>query len=372
MNKDSPFYIASFDGGGVRGLASLEFTLKFEEHMKKMDNTFKIYEFFDMFAGTSAGGILAGLIAYGKMEMSDISKVYGTKALKEIFKQSCWDRVFGRFQDKPVYDGKAKTRILKEALGPVKFNDPIPGTHVVIPTFDLVHRARIFYSGDPENGNITAANVIDATSAAPTYFPGVRIKDSICVDGGIIANNPTMCAITQAKKILAKRGTPERNIVVVNFGTGSYQREVNLNDAKNYGGIQWLFNDIISLPYDESLVQEQAEMSTNVSYMRICGPLNDIDKTLDNTKDDHLQELIKLGQAWWYEFSDKLMEHLRNHPFIKKHNLIQSYLGEATEDLKNIKKSSNSANEKLESIPRSLYKRRTMPPLPKIPGSVNS
>jgi len=60
---------------------------------------------------------------------------------------------------------------------------------------------------------------VDASSSVPAYFPCVKIKHSNkknrplasdwFIDGGMVANNPTICAIARARKIL---GPSQRNI----------------------------------------------------------------------------------------------------------------------------------------------------------------
>ena len=53
--------ILSLDGGGVRGILTLQLLKKLEEVAGA-----PCYEFCDLVAGTSTGAIIAGLIAFGK------------------------------------------------------------------------------------------------------------------------------------------------------------------------------------------------------------------------------------------------------------------------------------------------------------------
>jgi len=55
-----------------------------------------------------------------------------------------------------------------------------------------------------------------ATSAAPRYFPAVRVDGHRLIDGGVWANNPSVVAITEAVSML---GVPLRDIRVLNVGT---------------------------------------------------------------------------------------------------------------------------------------------------------
>ena len=43
---------------------------------------------------------------------------------------------------------------------------------------------------------------VQATAAAPSYFPSVRFQGEEYVDGGLVANNPTSIALHQAKDLV--------------------------------------------------------------------------------------------------------------------------------------------------------------------------
>lgn len=310
--KRQPFYILSCDGGGVRSLATAHFLLAFEKHMKTIDPDFKIYEFFDMYAGSSAGAILLSLSVYGQKEMSDLVEIYHPKILKKIFARSFLDSVFGKCQAKPLYDGKAKRKIIGDVVQDSIYRE-VPGNkHMVVPAYDVVHKSKIFYSGDNYSALVKTIDVIDAASAAPVYFPAVKVDDHWFMDGGIVANNPTMCALTTAKKIL---GNSNRPIVVISVGTGSIERDVDEKASANFGGIQWILHDIFGIPMDESLVEVQAKLLVpECNYLRINSDLGDIDSGLDNVNTENMKKLQNLGTGWWEKFGDDMMKILENHP----------------------------------------------------------
>ena len=59
-----------------------------------------------------------------------------------------------------------------------------------------------------------------STSAAPTYFPSY----GVFVDGGVIANNPSMAAIAQAldgRNQASERATTLDEIKLLSVGTGA-------------------------------------------------------------------------------------------------------------------------------------------------------
>ena len=50
-----------------------------------------------------------------------------------------------------------------------------------------------------------------ATTAAPTYFESYKINNEYYVDGGVLLNNPTMTACSEA----IRYGVSEENIFVL-------------------------------------------------------------------------------------------------------------------------------------------------------------
>lgn len=61
----------ALDGGGVRGIVALRFLAAFEERSGR-----KSCDAFDLFAGTSTGGIIAALLAFARMSAAEILDLY--------------------------------------------------------------------------------------------------------------------------------------------------------------------------------------------------------------------------------------------------------------------------------------------------------
>lgn len=297
-SSTQPFFILSCDGGGIRGLITLHFLLAMETDIQAtIDPHFQVSGFFDMFAGTSAGGILMGLCAFEQQSMATIEKLYGPPVLQRIFSKSWYDRIFGVLQRRPKYTGLEKQRLTQAALKEKTLADT--AKHLVIPAYDLRHRAHIFNSRDADSHRYKAAAVLDATSAAPGYFPAVRVGSSYYLDGALFALNPTMCAIAAAIKVLREEKMEQRPIVVLSVGTGTTERAtVNATKAVRYGGIQWLMKDLLTIPLEDSEINGQAA-SIVERFLRIDGSLGKLDPALDKTTNRHMTALCELGQAWW-------------------------------------------------------------------------
>src|SRR6185436_3125915 len=70
-----------------------------------------------------------------------------------------------------------------------------------------------------------------ATSAAPSFFPSSRTY----VDGGVMANNPSMCALAQA----LKAGAALDEIALLSLGTGLNPKFLK-GENLNWGSLRWV------------------------------------------------------------------------------------------------------------------------------------
>ena len=232
------YRIISIDGGGIRGLIAtiilqrLTATSGLENLLGKAD----------LIAGTSTGGLVALGIAHG-IELPTIRELYVKKGPK-IFDDSWVDDVtdLGKFVG-AQYDIKPLRRELKRLFGTVELGQL--SKHVLVTTFDLDNRdpqrrtwkPKLFhnFSGPGNDREARAADVGLYTSAAPTYFPAV---DGY-VDGGVYANNPSMCALAQA---LDSRYEPTPHldeIQILSVSTASILQYVK-GQKLDWGYTQWL------------------------------------------------------------------------------------------------------------------------------------
>ena len=56
------------------------------------------------------------------------------------------------------------------------------------------------------------------------------------IDGGVVANNPALCAIAEA----IENGKPLDKIFVASFGTGQVNRRISPEEATTWGGFDWV------------------------------------------------------------------------------------------------------------------------------------
>jgi len=198
------FKILSIDGGGIKGLYSAVVLAHLEEEFGV-----KLVDYFDMICGTSTGGLIALGLASGKSarELADFYQQHGPAIFgrRNLF-TTLLKQLTGTFSQ-VIIGGKYGRKNLEAAITKVLGADTLMSQAqalLCIPSFNLMKGyPRVFKFPHPE-GNIHASkygrmvDVALATTAAPTYFPIASIDDSYYVDGGVWANNPTLCGVLEA------------------------------------------------------------------------------------------------------------------------------------------------------------------------------
>jgi patatin-like phospholipase/acyl hydrolase len=226
MEKNKPFKILTIDGGGIKGLYSASILAMFEEKTGK-----KSSDCFDMISGTSTGGLIALGLASGS-SAKDLSNMYLEKG-NRIFPTSEWslirwiDRRIIHFFKQTFFFGKFSGRALKQVLEE-QFKETTLGelnNLVLIPSYNLVSgMPRMFKFPHIEAGFFTDKDIklVDvglATSAAPTYLPIHPHNDKLYVDGGLWANNPTLCAVLEAIKYFVGDGKEYSHLEILSISS---------------------------------------------------------------------------------------------------------------------------------------------------------
>ncbi len=219
--------ILCLDGGGIRGIMTIQLLKKIEEISK-----IPCYELFDMVAGTSTGGIIAGLIS-AKYSAIEIEKLY-IKLVKQVFQKR--NRISNRYFIPPLF-AKLKYRdILKEKISNKTLKEVRKENSIdlLITTKDAVSGEETFFTcfeiEDTFKGtyqNVLLRGIMEATMSAPTYFtPLDRF-----VDGGTTTyNNPTLPSILEAICYDGKTKYKPDKLTVFSLGTGI---EVNINKPED-------------------------------------------------------------------------------------------------------------------------------------------
>jgi len=293
------YKILSLDGGGIRGIFTATFLAKLEERL----NGKKIGECFDLFAGTSTGGILACLLLIPgedgrpKFSARDAVNFYINNGTK-IFDMS-WGKWFesgdGLFDEK--YSSEGLKQLISKYAGDIELKDLLHDT--VITSYDTENREiHLFKSHKARNDltrNCPIGEVALATSAAPTYFEAVQTTDNNClIDGGLYANNPSMCAYVEAKQLAV-----DKPKMMLSIGTGREHKSYHYKDVKDYGMIQWV-QPIIKILFGANAdvteyFVEKLMSADKDHYYRVNVQLQSGEGDLDDTSPHNMRRLQQLA-----------------------------------------------------------------------------
>jgi patatin-like phospholipase/acyl hydrolase len=234
--------ILSIDGGGIRGIIPARILELIEARTGK-----PIASLFDMVAGTSTGGILAlGLTKPNAartgpaLSATELVKLYEDEG-KTIFNRSAWHVVEALGQlNGPKYDGEGARAALTKYLSGARLKEA--QTRVLVPAYEIQIRKPFFFKSwiakTDAASDFDTVDIARATSAAPTFFPPVQVNSAghafAFIDGGVFANNPTMCAVADAWKCW-----PGDDLLVVSLGTGNTDRTIAYDRAKGWGLAEW-------------------------------------------------------------------------------------------------------------------------------------
>ncbi|MGO9641195.1 MAG: patatin-like phospholipase family protein [Candidatus Acidiferrales bacterium] len=213
-------HILSLDGGGIRGVFSLEILLRIEtllrEHHK--DPKLVLADHFDFMAGTSTGAIIATCLSWG-MPVEGILGLYVQHATT-MFQPMPWYRplrrlLVSRYEAKPLSDllrrtfsedGKGEVPALLDTKRLKTLLLVVVRNHTTGSAWPITNNPAAKYNqlGLPDcNLKIPLWKVVRASTAAPVYFDPEEItlgdRRHVFVDGSITPyNNPALIAALTA------------------------------------------------------------------------------------------------------------------------------------------------------------------------------
>jgi patatin-like phospholipase/acyl hydrolase len=287
--KINPYRILSVDGGGLRGIIPLVLLERLDVAAPGWRKNI------NMFAGTSTGGLIALCLAKG-MSPSELLNVYMTRGAF-IFESNLWHKIkdLGEITG-PKYDSANREQVCKDVLGTLRLKDLRSkdgnSGHVVITSFDLDDqsaqdpstrrwKAKIFHNvptaDDSGDDNEYAYRVAMRTSAAPTYFASY---DGF-VDGGVFANNPSMCGLAQTQDPRLSISIPYAGVKMISLGTGFFP--YHLDGDENWGLAQWAphFVNLLMDGVNEVCDFQANQLMTRGNYCR-AAPKMQTDIAMDD------------------------------------------------------------------------------------------
>jgi uncharacterized protein len=321
--------ILSIDGGGIRGIipAMVLDILEKKLQAKKNNPNVRLADYFDFVAGTSTGGIitcalLAPNLAKGedtpssRYSANDILNLYLDNGAT-IFKGSFANRLL---KDIPLLDEKYQSDGIEGVLA--HYFEDLKLSQLLKPclvtSYNTERREAHFFTqqkaiSEGDGRDFWLKDVCRATSAAPTYFEPAYIKSLAnihfsLVDGGIFANNPTMCALAEVRKMNSVspksplKAPKIEDVFLVSLGTGSVKTPYMYDKIKDkpsllmipaiidmmMSGVSETTDYQIRKMFEGRLVKDQ--------YTRIEVPsLTNEEAEMDNASDKNLESLKAIG-----------------------------------------------------------------------------
>jgi patatin-like phospholipase/acyl hydrolase len=213
--------ILALDGGGIRGVFTLEILLRVETLLREStgDDKLVLADHFDLFAGTSTGAIIATCLCWG-MAVKDILDLYVTFG-KTMFTAVPWFRPYKKYLVSK-YQAEPLSRFLRETFTEEVNGERKPAmldsaklrkallvvvrNHTTGSAWPLTNNPKAKYN-DPAlpdcNMKVPLWQIVRASTAAPVYFDPEEIKlgDRMYrfVDGAVTPyNNPALIAALTA------------------------------------------------------------------------------------------------------------------------------------------------------------------------------
>lgn len=289
--------ILSLDGGGTRGLMTIQCLRKMEEISKR-----PIYELFDYVCGVSTGALIACMACLYRLPLDHCEKLY-LEFSKQMFSRSRFIGTGGLVWNHAFYDSDQWEKILQTQIGSkalIEFSrDSLVPKMSAISTVMNTPRLKNFvfrnynlppnaYSAYPGSCTHMVWEVVRASSAAPGYYEDFLSGDYVHSDGGLSVNNPTAVAIHESRLIW-----PNETIqCVVSLGTGRYEPVVQMTGGSKVSLKEKVSKIVDSATDTEAVHVMLSDLMPPSTYFRFNPYLSE-DLQLDEIRQDRIDCMIR-------------------------------------------------------------------------------
>ena len=250
--NQSSIRVLSFCGGGIRGLISILLLNEIGKHFVSLGKFYlaeEILDYFDVYAGTSTGSIIALLLATHH-SFQQIIDLY-ISVSKQLFERPTWyqistlwgvrgakypfDNLYQACNDLFRVSEHNQSYFPRKKIGEEIYLGDL-NKFVYIPTLKLNSHAKnktfqnsfpVYLSNLPPTSDkssysaqslaVKCKDAMGRSTAAPTYFPAYQGY----ADGGMFANNPTGNVVIRLLDIREFSSYQQpKKIEVLNIGTG--------------------------------------------------------------------------------------------------------------------------------------------------------
>jgi patatin-like phospholipase/acyl hydrolase len=325
-------HILSIDGGGIRGVIPAAILAHIEQRLIHSTNNrdAALVHFFDLFAGTSTGGILSALyiVPEGKTrssgnqlnaEGSALRPKYSAQQVLEFYRElgpvlfrsdfsqklkSLWGFRGSKYSVEPL------EKFARKLFGDTYISEAL--RDCLITSYDMTSRkAHLFSLHSTQKYGSSAdyrlADVVRSTSAAPTFFEPALIcaadkGQRHLIDGGVYSNNPGMCAYVEAIKLWEEISPQEE--LLISLGTGKIEKPYLYEKTVRFGYLQWLFPVIdvlmssVAEVVDFQLKQIFLLAKVPENYIRIEPQLTGCSIRMDNASPRNISALEDVAHRY--------------------------------------------------------------------------
>ncbi len=304
INVDGPKKnIVVFDGGGVRGRFGLEFCCLLAE-----GQDVPLSQLFSMIVGVSAGAMIGTIVALGLLD--NMKTAAATCASFYTFMPQMFSKrnALGPTLA-PKYDGSGKLNALRKILGSRTFADI--KTPLVICCCTPGGAPYEFCSWDEKFKHVLLADALDASSAAPIYFPPVKIANQWLIDGGVIANKPLetalLAAMSQFDQVhirLLSIGTTEKSTRALDFMSQK-------GKASTMGALAWIGVGLLNimLGVEDDTTERLMKAMFAERFMRIECEATNI--TIDDYSKASSVKFDEAARKVWHENKEYILEFIK-------------------------------------------------------------
>ncbi|MFP7721463.1 patatin-like phospholipase family protein [Lysobacter sp. A3-1-A15] len=297
--------ILSLDGGGIRGLVTSLWIEGVENALAQAGKPGGVLKHFDLLAGSSTGALVACGLGVG-LSPAQLADLYRDQrhVIFPGLAGRLWSRagrVLTQGPSAPKYDGTGLEKVLRKVFGKTTLGQLNVPT--LVTAYDTVTRTPVvFKSFKAQHRALPVWEVCRASTAAPTYFPAhpMTVEGYPCalIDGGVVANNPTACAIAEAMRKDA-RVDNSHDLTVLSVGTGERNRPIDLKSAREWGALEWAV-PIIDVLFDGNTdsVDYIARHLVGDGYFRMQADLVIGMDDLDDTSSTNLFALERLAKDY--------------------------------------------------------------------------
>jgi uncharacterized protein len=243
--KEQPRKLLALDGGGIRGVLTLEILAEMERQLAAQTGISRLGDFFDYIGGTSTGSIIAAGLAIG-MSAEKLLTFYRNTGRQMFEETAVLHRITtllsSLYKDEPLarqlqqifHDGKGQPADL--TTDRLRCLLLVVTRNVTTDSAWSISTNPLAKYNDPNredcNLRIPLWQLVRASTAAPVFFPPeiVRLNPNkpedvrVFVDGGITPyNNPAFLLYRMATQPAYRLNwkTGEKDLLLISVGTGA-------------------------------------------------------------------------------------------------------------------------------------------------------